>query len=208
MQVDEGLLARAVDALEGTEADPSARRVLVAARAAFAADGIQATTMDDVARVAGVGRATVYRKFANRDALVEAVLLDDLLRYLDRLERVMDDAGDGLVDQLVEGYVHTLRWVREESLLRAVVEHDGDWGMRYFTLAAGPVLAAARTYLAARLRRARPDGGGPDTEHVAELLVRLCHSLMLTPDGVIPHDDDAASRAFARSVLTPLVGAD
>lgn len=206
MRVDEGLLARAADALQGAEADPAARRVLTAARAAFASRGIQATTMDDVAQAAEVGRATVYRKFDNRDALVEAVLLDDLLRYLDRLELVMDDAGDELVDQLVEGYVHTLRWVREESLLTAVMEHDGDWGMRYFTAALAPVLAAARTYLAARLRRARPDRTGPDVDHVAELLVRLCHSLMLTPDGVIPHDDDAASRAFARSVVAPLVG--
>ncbi len=115
-------------------------------------------------------------------------------------------AGD-LGDQIVEGYVETLRYVREESLLRVVVERDGDWGMRYFTLAAGPVLAAARRYLAERLRQAHASVRrvDVDADQVAELLVRLCHSLMLTPDGVIPHGDDEATRAFARSVLVPIV---
>lgn len=208
MRVDnaDGLIARAADALAGAEGDPSARRTLDAARAAFDDAGVRATTMEDVARRAGLGRATVYRKFATKDALVEAVMLDDLRSYLQRLEQVMDAAGP-LAEQVVEGYVATLRWVREESLLRVVVERDGDWGMRYFTVAAGPVLATARRYLADRLRQAQRVGMADDldADAVAELLVRLCHSLMLTPEGVIPHGDDEATRAFARSVLVPIV---
>lgn len=202
----DGLIARAADALEGTADDPSARRALDAAHAVFHDQGVRATTMEDVAQRAGLGRATIYRKFATKDALVEAVLLDDLRAYLRRLEGVMQAAGD-LAEQVVEGYVETLHYVHEESLLRVVVERDGDWGMRYFTLAAGPVLAAARRYLADRLREAQRVGAAVDVDadQVAELLVRLCHSLMLTPEGVIPHGDDAATRAFARSVLVPIV---
>ena len=208
MRVDDGdgLMARAADALAGAAGDASAQRVLDAARAAYRDAGVRATTMEDVAQLAGLGRATIYRKFSTRDALVEAVLLDDLRSYLARLEQVMDAAGP-LAEQVVEGYVETLRWVREESLLRVVVERDGDWGMRYFTLAAGPVLATARRYLADRLRAAQRAGTelDVDADAVAELLVRLCHSLMLTPEGVIPHGDDAETRAFARSVLVPIV---
>lgn len=208
MRVDngDGLIARAADALAGADGDASARRALDAARAAFDEAGVQATTMEDVAQRAGLGRATVYRKFATKDALVEAVMLDDLRSYLQRLEQVMDAAGP-LADQVVEGYVETLKWVREESLLRVVVERDGDWGMRYFTVAAGPVLATARGYLAERLRQAQRAGMADDldADAVAELLVRLCHSLMLTPEGVIPHGDDAGTRAFARAVLVPIV---
>lgn len=208
MRVDhaDGLIARAADALEDAGDDPSARRVLDAARAAFGDQGVRATTMQAVARRAGLARATIYRKFDTKDELVEAVLLDDLRDYLDRLDAVMEAAGD-LGDQVVEGYVETLRYVREESMLRVVVDHDGDWGMRYFTVAAGPVLAAARRYLADRLRDAQEAGAAleVDADQVAELLVRLCHSLMLTPTGVIPHHDDEDTRAFARAVLVPIV---
>lgn len=207
VQVDGGLVARAADALAVADEDPAAQAVLAAAREAFHDRGIRATTMEDVATAAGVGRATLYRKFATRDALVEAVLLADLRSYLERLDRVMDTAGADVGEQLVEGYVATLRFVREESLLASVLEHDGDWGLRYFTTDAGPVLGAARHYLAGKLRAAQQAGAvhDLDADAVAEVLVRLCHSLMLTPDGEIPFDDDEATRRFARGVLVPII---
>lgn len=47
-------------------------RVLAAAAELFAARGLEAT-LDDIAAHAGVGVGTVYRRFPNRDALVEAL---------------------------------------------------------------------------------------------------------------------------------------
>lgn len=47
-------------------------RIVVAAGAAFEEDG-PAVTLEEVARRAGVGVATVYRRFRNRDQLVRAV---------------------------------------------------------------------------------------------------------------------------------------
>ena len=38
---------------------------------------------------------------------------------------------------------------------------------------------------------------------VAEMLVRLCQSLLLTPDGMIRLDDDAGLRRLARTYLAP-----
>ena len=52
-------------------------RVLEGARRAFAAGGFEAS-YHDVARLAGVGVGTVYRRYPKRDELFEAVLLDIL----------------------------------------------------------------------------------------------------------------------------------
>ncbi|PPK61341.1 AcrR family transcriptional regulator [Actinokineospora auranticolor] len=55
-------------------------RLLTAAREVFAAHGL-AVSLDDVARHAGVGVGTLYRRFPNKDALVDAVFdhaLDEL----------------------------------------------------------------------------------------------------------------------------------
>lgn len=52
-------------------------RVLNGAREAFAEYGFEAS-YHDIARAAGVGVGTVYRRFPDRDTLVEAVLLDVL----------------------------------------------------------------------------------------------------------------------------------
>ena len=51
--------------------------LLAAARAAFAEHGTSAS-LEDIARRAGVGIGTLYRNFPTRDALVEAVYLDEV----------------------------------------------------------------------------------------------------------------------------------
>lgn len=48
------------------------QRILAAAADAFAQDGL-AVTMDEIARRAGVGVGTVYRRFPDKDLLVEAL---------------------------------------------------------------------------------------------------------------------------------------
>ena len=72
-------------------------RLLVAARAVFAERGLDAT-MDEVARRAGVGVGTAYRRFRNRDDLIAALFeerLDDFMGILD--EALRDpDAWSGL----------------------------------------------------------------------------------------------------------------
>ena len=49
--------------------------ILAAARESFAEQGVRAP-MDDIARRAGVGVATLYRRFPDRDALLRAVTAD------------------------------------------------------------------------------------------------------------------------------------
>jgi AcrR family transcriptional regulator len=51
------------------------KRVLEAAHVCFARDGIDAQ-MDDIAACAGVGVGTVYRHFATKEALIEALAAD------------------------------------------------------------------------------------------------------------------------------------
>jgi AcrR family transcriptional regulator len=55
-----------------TDAQRNRERILEVAKAAFARSGAN-TSLDDVARKAGVGAGTLYRHFPTRDALLEAV---------------------------------------------------------------------------------------------------------------------------------------
>src|SRR6201997_2323629 len=52
-------------------------KVLAAAREAFA-EGGEGTSLEEIARRAGVGIGTLYRNFPNRQALVEAVYADEV----------------------------------------------------------------------------------------------------------------------------------
>lgn len=58
-------------------------RLLGAAKAAFAAKG-SAASLDEIARAAGVGAGTLYRHFPTRDALIEAVYLNETQQLADQ----------------------------------------------------------------------------------------------------------------------------
>lgn len=75
--------------------------ILAAAREVYAEQGIEAP-LDVVARRAGVGNATVYRRFPDRAALVEAVFGETLQGTLRRGEeaRAAEDPWQGLVTYL------------------------------------------------------------------------------------------------------------
>lgn len=56
-------------------------QILAAARTIFAAQGAE-VPMEEIARAAGVGVGTLYRRFPDRDALIRAVAIDNFDRVL------------------------------------------------------------------------------------------------------------------------------
>lgn len=59
---------------ERADAARNRRKVLAAAQRLFAARGITAVTMDDVAAAAAVGKGTLYRRFGDKAGLAAALL--------------------------------------------------------------------------------------------------------------------------------------
>ena len=55
---------------------PTEQRLLEATLVCLARHGIAKTTLDDVAREAGVSRATLYRYFPGKQALLSAAVTD------------------------------------------------------------------------------------------------------------------------------------
>jgi AcrR family transcriptional regulator len=73
-------------------AETSGRIVDTAARL-FAAQGFAATSVEQVASACGAGKDTIYRRFASKVALFEAVVERMRTRTLERLESEIDNAG-------------------------------------------------------------------------------------------------------------------
>src|SRR3954454_3811127 len=57
---------------ERADAARNRRKVLAAAEELFAARGVAAISMDDVAAAAGVGKGTLYRRFGDKSGLASA----------------------------------------------------------------------------------------------------------------------------------------
>lgn len=80
------------------DAERNRRRILEAARELFAERGAH-VTLDDVARWAGVGVGTVYRRFADRNALIDALFAERVDQLAEVAERAaaMEDPWQGLI---------------------------------------------------------------------------------------------------------------
>ncbi|MEO3964653.1 TetR/AcrR family transcriptional regulator, partial [Mycolicibacterium smegmatis] len=70
------------------DAERNRKRVLEAARELFAAKGLE-PNLNDVARHAGVGVGTVYRRFATKEELLEAIFEDAMNQLTDLAEEAL-----------------------------------------------------------------------------------------------------------------------
>ncbi|MFI5060073.1 MAG: TetR/AcrR family transcriptional regulator [Actinomycetales bacterium] len=70
---------------------------------AFTENGVH-TSLDDIAKRAGVGAGTLYRHFPNRDCLLAAALVESRQGLDQKAEELLarDDAGEALNEWLIE----------------------------------------------------------------------------------------------------------
>jgi AcrR family transcriptional regulator len=187
------------------EPDAVAESIVDAALAEFLAYGLRRTNVDVVAKRAGVSRATLYRRFDGKDALVAAVLVRESRRFFASIAAAVADLKTP-ADRLVEGFVVGVRHAREDRLLNRLLSSDPEALLPHLTTNGGLVVAAARDFL---VRQGGGTLGGERTPAgVAEVFVRLAISFTLMPDSAIPLQTDDAVRAFARGYLAPLMRPD
>lgn len=199
--MDASLLDRALAASAAAPEDPTTGRILDAALAEFVEFGLRRTTVDDVARRAQVGRMTIYRRFQRKEALVEAVILRELARFLAEL----DDAvmrGRTVEERLAEGFAFGIPAAREHPLFGRLLETEAEAFLPYVTVDGGPLVAAATDFVTANVIGADP--GDDEARRTAELLVRVAQSLVLTPLSSLPSDEQGA-RDLARRLIAALL---
>jgi TetR/AcrR family transcriptional regulator, repressor for uid operon len=206
----ESLLQRAyVDALERVDdLDQTRTRILDAAYEQFCRMGIQRSTMEDVARRAGVSRITVYRRFATKDTLVEHVVRREFRRYFDQFLVDIEQAGT-VADRVVLGFVSSLRAIRRNPLIGGLMAAEPDLLVPSMINDGGRTLATVRQFVAGQLRReqhANTVSADLDADLVAELMVRVSASFLAIPSHVVDLDDDEQLAAVARQYLVPMLG--
>jgi len=193
------------------EADASRAAILDGALAAFIDVGVRRTSMGDVARRSRISPATLYRKFAGKSGLVEAVTLREARRFVADMADTLDDvrrSGGDAEEQLVELAMAVIDHLLRNKLLRRLLQTEPELVLPVLTTGGAPVLALGRDYLAGVLRQFQADGVMPDFDPVpmAEVLARLSLSFALTPETALPLDDHEATRAIFRAHIVPALG--
>ena len=190
------------------EIDETSARVLDAAYEQFCRKGIRSSTMEDVARRAGVSRITVYRRFSTKDALVEQLVRREYRRYFDQFVIDIKDARTA-ADRVVLGFVSSLRTIRSNALISGLMVEEPSSLVPSIIGDGGRVLTATvRQFVAGQLRREQQAGnvsGDVDVDLVAELMVRMSTSFLITPSDVVDLADDEQLAGLARRFLVPML---
>lgn len=189
---------------EGGRTRRSDRRsdLLTAAARRFVAVGIRKTTMEDIAREARAGKATLYRYFANKDAVLDALLE----REAERLERRLREAGssDATVAERIEAaFVAGVDFFVGHPVLTKGRDEEPGLLLPRITANRGPLVEMLLGLFAGliaegvdsgELRRVQPRAA-------AEVIVRLILSYFSFPPMEVRVDDPAEARAFAHALV-------
>jgi len=195
----------AAAASDDSKTKPVRERLLDAAEGCLEQFGPQKTSMEDVARAAGMSRATVYRYFENRDALLLGVasrqassLASEAINYLAQFNTISD--------WLVEGLLYTLRELPSRPVFASLVTSLDSRASGNLFLGSTGLVQIGVNVLRPMFANAKEQGllrDDVDPEMLIEWLLRVLWTYLNAPSQVAT--DEEGMRKLFRMMLIPAV---
>jgi AcrR family transcriptional regulator len=189
-------------AVSKTVAGRTDERILDAAYALVARHGIRKTTFEDIAAKAGLSRQTLYRYFANKDTLLNALVEREAERFFEALERVVPEDRD-LRTALEDALVFTFDYLATHPLLSWVHENEPHQLIAHLAADWEPLLHATRRFIEPFV--AREVAAGRMTPERAEMagdwITRVTLTYLVTPSAQLDVHDLAAVRRLLPELL-------
>ncbi|HVM64952.1 MAG TPA: helix-turn-helix domain-containing protein [Acidimicrobiales bacterium] len=150
-------------------------RLLEAAYTCIGRYGMGKTTVEDVAREAGVSRATVYRHFpGGRDELMREVIGWETTRFFLRLADAVAGIHD-FADLLEEALLYAHEAVERHAVLQQVLATEPERLLPTLTVESGRICRQIGEFLVPYLEaapRRRPEVGAPQAaDYIARMLL-------------------------------------
>lgn len=180
----------------------STRAILDAALVEFDRHGIRRVALDDVARRAGVSRTTIYRRFANKDELIAAVIDRENAKLFENIVLELKSAPPQS-NYYVEAFTSAMLLAREHRVLHHMSIDEPALSLELARLH----YDAAVTRIEAALRVIFPPGfaerRGPEVvRELADNIWRYALMILLLPSAD-PIETPDEIRAFATKHFLP-----
>lgn len=186
----------------GRPRDPNAdAAILDAALELFLEHGVEGTSIEQVARRAGVGKLTVYRRWSSKEQVLARAIESQRARVQ---IPPLADVSDVPLHELVEGAVEVLSTALAEPGLRALIARVVGSRTSHPTLVETyweHYVAPRREVLRSLLERARSEGvlpAGTDVDALMDMLVgAVLHRVVVQPEP----PDQAALRDYLHTLF-------
>jgi len=164
--------------------------------------GARALSLTSVARHAGVARATAYRMFGGRDALVGAIVDYEIGLMREKIVE-WSEAEPDVPARVHARVVNTLAYLREHQALQYVLRHEPEELVNTLVAAEDPdgptILERAVDVVVADLKDDETAVLQPNPKAALELIARLVYSELLVPRSVMT--DQQIADIVVRAVL-------
>ena len=183
--------------VEGPD-EATQRRILDATAVCLGRFGFAKTTLDDVAREAGCSRATLYRYFPGKAALVRAAADAEINEVVTATTAAAATAAT-LEDAITEMMVTAAREITGNDALSFVLEHEPELVLGHLSFEGGDrLLAEATRRFAPALTRFLP---WDRAERAAEWCTRVLLAYLHPVGAPISMTDDVAVRGLVRQFV-------
>lgn len=164
--------------MRGRDAAASTERLLQATFACVARYGIAKTTVEDVAREAGVSRATVYRQFpGGKDQLIADTVRWESTRFFAELAVAIEHSPD-FVTTLEDAIVFARAALSQHAVFQKVLETEPDLLLPQMSVDDSRIRALVAQFLKTHLEpEADKLAAGLTVDHVADHVARLLLSV-------------------------------
>ncbi len=200
------LIGRALSGAVAVSDNQTDHRIMDAVLAELLVTPLRKLALEDVARRAGLTRMTVYRRFGDREHLIEATFAREVARFLDGVAAA-GDSEDEPTEQIAAAFAAGLRLAHSHPVVAHwLATSPGDL-LETFLADDAFIVTAGSAFIASSIGEIGPLRTSTEGEpqRSGELLARLFAALVLMPPPSVDLTDPDQPRKLARELIAPLI---
>ncbi|MEH7457740.1 TetR/AcrR family transcriptional regulator [Bacillus sp. JJ1127] len=155
------------------------RAIIEAATKSFSAFGYKATTMDQVAKLANVGKGTIYTFFRNKEELFGEII-SNLIAEMKQVAEMAIDSNVPFFENVHRALYRILEFRKDHQLMIKLIQEERDMGTKEVQDVMRQLDLTIITFIKSRLEVAIAKGeiAECDPEITAFIMLRLYVSLI------------------------------
>lgn len=179
-------------------------RVLEAAAELIGELGERGVTMTDFGEHSGVARATIFRRFGSKQAVIDRVLQRELRKFVVDLINASAECTTRS-DVLAELLVRAVSFAHTNPVVQRLVASEPERLVQFARSEESASMLLARALILGLVKRFDTSSATSNNmEHVADVVAHLAISYALVPNSSIDLTDENHLRHTMRSIVTGL----
>lgn len=161
------------------ELDPTGAKILDGATRVLRDFGVKRATVELVAKYAGVSHMTIYRRWPSKGDLLRTAVVGEFTEILDQAFDQAGGRGGSFSERSLIAFTDIVWTLRNHPLVIREMDSDSGEQLPVLSSTSGSIMDVSLPLIAERLTRLDSAHDTPDAASLADVFVRLAHSMVV-----------------------------